>query len=107
MSRQICEFDLEKPMSRYSAKRTRHHIDFFCRAPRARQVSLVGDFNDWQSTANPMKQMPDGNWMVSLELSHGYHQYVFLVDGQPVLDPKASGKGLNERNEPVSLIAVS
>lgn len=45
--------------------------------------------------------------MVSLEISHGYHHYVFLVDGHPVLDPNASGKGLNERNEPVSLIAVS
>jgi hypothetical protein len=45
--------------------------------------------------------------MASLELPHGYHQYVFLVDDKPVLDPKASGKARNERNEPVSLMAVS
>ena len=29
-----------------------------------------------------------------------------LVDGEPQLDPSASGIAHNERNEPVSLIAV-
>jgi hypothetical protein len=54
-----------------------------------------------------MLRMPDGRWMASLELPHGYHQYVFLVDDQPVLDPNASGTARNERNELVSLIALS
>jgi 1,4-alpha-glucan branching enzyme len=107
MSNAILESSPKTFASRYSAKGTRHHFDFFCHAPNAAQVCLVGDFNDWQPTANPMRQMPDGNWMVSLELSHGYHQYLFLVDGMPKLDPDASGKARNERNEPVSLIAVS
>jgi len=107
MSGITCEASPNKPVSRYSARRTRHHSDFFCHAPGAKQVSLVGDFNDWQLMANPMQRMADGNWMVSLDLSHGYHQYVFLVDGRSVLDPNASGKSVNERNEPVSLIAVS
>ena len=92
---------------RYSAKRNLHHADFFCRAPQARQVSLVGDFNGWDPKATPMTRQADGQWMVSLELRHGYHQYVFLVDGKRVLDPKAAGRVQNERKEPVSLIAVS
>ncbi len=107
MSGTTCEPHPKEPVSRYSAKRTRHHIDFFCHAPGAKQVSLAGDFNDWQPMANPMQRMPDGNWMLSLELSHGYHQYVFLVDGRSVLDQNATGTARNERNEPVSLIAVS
>ena len=107
MSGATCESNSSKPVSRYSAKRTCHHFDFFCHAPGAKQVSLIGDFNEWQAGANPMKRMPDGNWMVSLELTHGYHQYLFLVDGRPVLDPTASGRTLNARKEPVSLIAVS
>jgi 1,4-alpha-glucan branching enzyme len=93
--------------NRYSAERTRHHHDFFCNAPSASQVCLVGDFNKWQPAANPMNRMPDGSWMLGLDLSHGYHQYVFFVDGKPVLDPNATGKGRNERNKPVSLIAIS
>jgi hypothetical protein len=31
----------------------------------------------------------------------------WTMDGQPVLDPNASGETRNERNEPVSLIALS
>jgi hypothetical protein len=45
--------------------------------------------------------------MASVELSHGYHQYLFLVDGQRELDPAATGKGRNENNERVSLRAIS
>ena len=94
-------------LPRYSAKRNRHHANFFCCAPAARQVSLVGDFNQWDPRAMPMTRMPDGRWMASLELTHGYHRYLFLVDGTPLLDPNATGKARNEHNEPVSLIAVS
>jgi 1,4-alpha-glucan branching enzyme len=96
-----------QPPRRYSAKRTRHHVDFFCDAPEAEGVRLVGDFNDWDIAATPMRRMPDGRWMATLELPHGYHQYLFLVDGMPKLDPNASGATHNDRNEPVSLIAVS
>jgi 1,4-alpha-glucan branching enzyme len=95
------------PLPRYSAKRNLHHAAFFCHAPEAKQVSLVGDFNRWDSTATPMSRQPDGRWMASVELSHGYHQYLFLVDGKRELDPNATGKGRNESNEIVSLRAVS
>jgi 1,4-alpha-glucan branching enzyme len=101
------KFDQDKPSGRYSAKRMRHHKDFFCEARGAKSVTLAGDFNHWDSTATPMTRMPDGRWMAGIELTHGHHQYVFLVDGTPKLDPNASGTARNERNEPVSLIAVS
>ena len=82
--------------AKYSASRTSHHVDFFCRAPEAGQVSLVGDFNGWDVAATPMKRMPDGRWMASVELHHGHHQYLFLVDGAPQLDPNACGIARNE-----------
>jgi 1,4-alpha-glucan branching enzyme len=91
----------------YSAKCNLHHADFFCVAPQAQEVSLMGDFNDWDPNATPMIRQPDGRWMASLEVSHGYHQYVFLVDGKRVLDPNASGKVRDKHDEPVSLLAVS
>jgi 1,4-alpha-glucan branching enzyme len=89
----------------HQAKRNLHHVFFFCDAPRARQVLLAGDFNRGDPT--PMRRMADGRWMACLELPHGHHQYVFLVDGKRVLDPNAAGKTRNERNELASLIAVS
>jgi 1,4-alpha-glucan branching enzyme len=94
-------------LSQYSAKRNLHRANFFCVAPQAKQVSLIGDFNEWDPKATPMARQPDGRWLASLELSHGYHQYLFLVDSERVLDPGASGKARNERNEPVSLRAIS
>ncbi len=96
-----------EPPGRYSAKLTLHHVDFFYDAPKAKRVWLTGDFNDWKPTATPTQRMPDGRWMASLELHHGHHQYLFIVDGTPKLDPNASGIARNDRNEPVSLIAVS
>ena len=88
-------------------RRNLHHADFFCVAPQARQVSLVGDFNDWDPCATPMIRQPDGRWMAALELRHGYHRYLFLVDGTRMLDPNATGKVLDDHNEPASLLAVS
>ena len=93
--------------ARYSAKRNLHHANFFCHAPQARAVSLVGDFNGWDPKATPMIRKADGRWMASLELSHGYHQYLFLIDSELVLDPNAAGKTRNHRNQVVSLIAIS
>ena len=90
-----------------TSRRPLHLVDFFCRAPQAQKVSLIGDFNGWQPEAHPMTRMPDGGWVIRMELPHGHHQYAFLVDGVPTLDPNAMGKVHNERNETVSLIAIS
>jgi 1,4-alpha-glucan branching enzyme len=95
------------PPRGHSAHRTLHLVDFFCRAPQAQNVALIGDFNGWQPTTHPMTRMPDGGWVIRVELPHGHHQYLFLVDGKPVLDPNAMGKVRNERNDTVSLIAIS
>jgi 1,4-alpha-glucan branching enzyme len=70
-------------------------------------VFLTGDFNEWKPRATPMQRMPDGRWMVSLELHHGHHEYLFLVDGKPKLDRSATGTAHHERFGEVSLIAVS
>jgi 1,4-alpha-glucan branching enzyme len=94
-------------LSRYSAKRNLHRAAFFCHAPEAKRVSLIGDFNNWNPNATPMIRQPDGQWMVSLELRHGYHQYAFLVDGKRVLDRNGAGRTRDSQNQPVSLVAIS
>ncbi|HOX58543.1 MAG TPA: isoamylase early set domain-containing protein [Candidatus Paceibacterota bacterium] len=95
------------PSSGQPGRRPLHLVDFIYRAPLAKSVSLVGDFNQWDPNAHPMTRMPDGGWIIRLELPHGHHQYQFIVDGKPMLDPNAMGKVHNERNEEVSLIAIS
>ena len=93
--------------ARYSAKAHSKPVNFYCDARDASHVFLVGDFNDWDPIASPMVRRPDGTWFAQAHLSHGHHHYRFIVDGNPVLDPRAQGIGRNELNEKVSLIAVS
>jgi 1,4-alpha-glucan branching enzyme len=37
----------------------------------AEQVFLVGSFNDWSESANPMKKNKDGNFSLDLEFPRG------------------------------------
>jgi 1,4-alpha-glucan branching enzyme len=96
-----------RPGAPYSVKKTAKPVNFVCVAPEAKQVTLVGDFNDWDPAAQPLKRQPDGSWTGQITLGHGHHHYQFLVDGKAVLDPRAQGIARNEQNEKVSLIAVS
>jgi 1,4-alpha-glucan branching enzyme len=52
-------------------------------APKAGSVMIVGDFNNWETGATPMKKLKDGCYAatVSLETGKEYH-YRFLIDGQ-------------------------
>ena len=94
-------------MNPYGAKQILRAINFICQAPQAQSVSIVGDFNQWNPAANPMKQMPDKAWLITVELKHGHHRYAFLVDGALVLDPRAQGITRNDKGERVSLVPVS
>jgi 1,4-alpha-glucan branching enzyme len=91
----------------YSAKNTTKPVNFYCTAPSARSVYLVGDFNGWDTTSHPMRRRVDGCWFIEVQLTHGHHRYQFLVDNNLVLDPLGTGIARNERNERVSLLAVS
>lgn len=94
-------------LHRYSAKKMAKPVNFVCLAPEAKQVFLMGDFNDWDTSALPMKRQVDGSWHAQIPLFHGHHHYQFLIDGKAVLDPRAQGTARNEKNEKVSLLAVS
>ncbi len=89
----------------YSAWKTLKPVNFYCRAPQAKSVELEGDFNQWTPAA--MRQRAEGWWYLQAELPHGHHQYRFLVDGTPTLDPRSTGVGRDEADEAVSIIAVS
>ena len=58
-------------------------------APGAATVSLVGDFNQWNPSAIPLRRLGDGTWIVDVPLSPGRYAYAFVVDGRIVIDPAA------------------
>jgi len=47
----------------------------------AKTVHLVGEFNQWQIHATPMKKSKDGSFKIVLELQKGrQYQYRYLID---------------------------
>jgi 1,4-alpha-glucan branching enzyme len=64
-------------------------VTFTLRAPGARRVALVGDFNRWDPAATPLAGRA-GAWSVEVPLAPGRHAYAFVVDGgRWTLDPAA------------------
>ncbi len=50
-------------------------------ATDAKSVCIVGDFNNWNLYANPMKKLKNGNYTVTLELKPGReYQFRYLID---------------------------
>jgi 1,4-alpha-glucan branching enzyme len=64
-------------------------------APTARRVSLVGDFNDWDTKAGPMHKGPDGVWHLGVALKPGRYEYRFFADEAWCNDPAALEKAAN------------
>ncbi len=50
-------------------------------APDAKSVCIVGDFNNWNTHANPMKKLKDGDYSIKLDLETGRaYQFRYLID---------------------------
>jgi 1,4-alpha-glucan branching enzyme len=54
----------------------------------AERVNLVGEFNDWDTTATPMtRTRSDANWKARVELEEGKrYRFRYLVDGKEWLN---------------------
>jgi hypothetical protein len=80
------------------------HLD----APTSSRVSVVGDFNDWDPSATPLKMITkDGRWMVELRLKPGRYHYRFLLDGRRwERDPSGPPSLDSDFGAPVSVLTV-
>src|SRR5512135_48382 len=52
-------------------------------APKARKVTIVGDFNNWDKEATILTKLENGDFTMTLELDPGkeYH-FRYLIDGK-------------------------
>ncbi|MBH0196673.1 MAG: glycoside hydrolase family 13 [Nitrospira sp.] len=70
--------------------------------PDARSVSVVGDFNGWNSAHTKLDRADGGVWTVTIPLKPGRYEYMFVVDGkQWIADPLAAedaGDGFGSQN---------
>jgi 1,4-alpha-glucan branching enzyme len=69
-------------------------FEFF--SPDAKEVSLGGNFNQWNPQTNPMKKDKKGIWKTTLSLEPGRYEYRFIADGTWENDPSCSCCVVNE-----------
>ena len=69
---------------RYLKSRGTVQVTFYtAEAINAENVFLVGDFNDWDETATPMKALKDGRFKVMLELEpEREFEFRYLVNSE-------------------------
>lgn len=80
---------------------------FRIHAPTASTVSLVGGFNGWDSTADPLRPVGEGWWECYRALPAGTHEYVLVVDRQTVVPPAAretTDDGFGGRNAVIHVV---
>lgn len=81
-------------------------VQFVLVAPKARNVVVVGDFNDWDPAAAPLKAT-SGVWSGEVDVPFGRHDYAFVVDGERwVRDPSAPQAPADEFGNGYSVIVV-
>ena len=66
----------------------RQRVTFSLDAAEAKEVVLMGDFNNWDPKIHPMKNDGNGIWSKTVMLYPGEHEYKFLVDGNWQEDPR-------------------
>ncbi len=60
---------------------------FYLTIPGAQKVELAADFNRWGKDPIELKAYRKGYFETSVALTAGEYKYVFVVDGDDVLDP--------------------
>ena len=65
-------------------------VTFALWAPWKKSVHLVGDFNNWDASADPMNVDQSGMWCLEKQFDRGEYAYQFVLDGEIyVSDPYA------------------
>ena len=74
----------------------------------ASTVAVVGDFNDWDPAATPLRPTREtGVWSVELRLKPGRYHYTFLIDGRRWEgDPSEPRVTTSDFGAPVSVLTV-
>lgn len=83
------------------------HISLEFVKPDAKQVYVAGTFNEWQPEKAPLVAVGDGRWVGDLAIDPGRHEYLFVADGQWLLDPNAKESAENPYGGLNSVLKVS
>lgn len=78
-------------------------FEFKVWAPNAKEISVVGDFNEWDATANPMKKISDQVWMAFIPELKKFDTYKYCVTGADgSVQMKADPFGMHMETKPAT-----
>jgi len=95
-----------KLASIYGVSQRDHEIIFRHYSPKANQIYIAGDFNDWMPRTTPMKVVKDGQFEARIKLPTGRYRYQLVVDGQWSHDLYNPANETNEFGQLNSVIEV-
>lgn len=82
-------------------------ITFAVRAPSNSGVSLVGDFNEWQSDRVRLTPKGKDRWEVTLRLPPGRYRFAYVTDGGDWLPDAEAAPVLDDFGRPTSVLTVA
>ena len=81
-------------------------VTFALSEASADSVVVIGDFNDWNPSANPLRRS-DGRWSVTLKLKPGRYRYSFVVDGSSWRADPRTPAAEDDFGTPTSVVTVT
>ncbi len=91
----------------YGVNQISDAVVFVTLYPRAKNVQIAGDFNNWQPANTPMQKVgQSGVWQAQLKLPQGRYRYRLVVDGQWQQDPYNDKTEMNPFGEFNSVVEV-
>jgi chromosome partitioning protein len=91
----------------YGVDQINDAIVFVSLYPRAKNVQIAGDFNNWQPQETPMQKVGEsGVWQTQLKLPAGRYRYRIVVDGQWQQDPYNELTEINPFGEYNSVVEI-
>jgi 1,4-alpha-glucan branching enzyme len=72
-------------------------VTFTLPAEEAKNVAVVGSFNEWNSEATPLKKLKNGSFKGTVDLDAGNsYEFRYIVDGEYVNELEADGLAWND-----------
>ena len=65
-------------------------VTFTVQAEEAKNVDVVGTFNEWNDKATPLKKLKNGSFKGTVDLDAGsYYEFRYIVDGEYINEQEA------------------
>jgi len=84
----------------------KNRVEFRIYKPDARFISVVGDFNFWNTENDLLEKGNDGIWRLQKRIPPGKYRYKFIIDGRWLPDTYNKNSASDQNGEICSILEV-